>query len=191
MGVEEEKMTGKDEILFRELKKGDHSAFDALFEKYYQGLCVYALKITASEAASKDIVQDFFACLWEKRKSVEIGSMIKPYFVRSIHNRCLDFISHQNIKSLHRDYVIGHFTDEDMLEYPLLDFELKGKIDKAVDSLPPDIKETFILNRFDGLTYNEIAIRQGISPKTVEYRIGKALTSLRDSLSDYLFTLLI
>jgi len=186
-----EKTRGKDEFWFGEFKKGDLSGFDALFEKYYQGLCVYAVKIIGSEASAKDIVQDFFARFWETRRTIEITSGVKSYFVRSIHNRCLDYISHQNIKSIHRDYIKFHFTDDDLLEYPLLDFELKDKIAQAVEALPQGVKETFKLNRFDGMNYSEIASMQEISVKTVEFRIGKALSLLRESLSDYLFVLLL
>ncbi len=177
--------------LFNEFLNGKTSAFDYFFEKYYQGLCVYAVKIINSEQASKDIVQEFFARLWENRKNVKIGSNVKSYFIRSIHNRCLDYLSHQNIKAAHQEYQINMMSDNDLVEYPLLDYELKQKIDEAIQKLPESIRETFILSRLEGLSYQEIADKQNISGKAVEYRIGKALNALRKSLCDYLYILLL
>lgn len=64
--------------------------------------------------------------------------------------------------------------------------ELRSKIEEAINNLPPEIVETFRLSRFEELSYREIADRQGISIKTVEARISKALRILRVELKDYL-----
>lgn len=177
--------------LFEKLKEGQKKAFDYFFERYYQGLCVYSIKIIGSESAAKDIVQDFFVRLWEKRKDIEIGTQVKSYFIRSVHNRCMDYISHQNVKASHIDYQLHSASDDDLMVYPLLDYELKQIIDSAIESLPVKIRETFILNRFEALSYQQIADQENISVKTVEYRIGKALTHLRKSLSDYQYLLIL
>lgn len=177
--------------LFAKLRDDQKKAFDYFFERYYQGLCVYSVKIIGSESASKDIVQDFFVRLWEKRKDIEIGTNVKSYFIRSIHNSCMDYISHQNVKASHAQYQIHSANDDDLMEYPLLDFELKQIIDRAIESLPGKVRETFILNRFEALSYQQIADQENISVKTVEYRMGKALTHLRKSLSDYQYLLIL
>ena len=77
-------------------------------------------------------------------------------------------------------------TEEDFQQYPLLDDELQHKIDQAIQNLPLVIRETFKLNRMDGLSYQEIARQENISVKTVEYRISKALGILRHELGNYL-----
>lgn len=181
----------KEQLLFGEFKKGRNDPFNFFFEKYYQGLCVYAVKIIGSEQASKDIVQDFFIRLWENREKIEIGKSVKSYFVRSVHNRCLDYISHQNIKASYKEHQLYFMSEEDIMEFPLLDFELKQKIEEAIQKLPTGIRETFILSRFEELSYLQIAAKEKISVKTVEYRISKALIALRKDLSDYLYILIL
>ncbi len=176
----------KDKVLFSNFQKGRNDLFDYFFDKYYQGLCVYAYKIVLSQNASEDIVQDFFIRLWETRKNITIETSVKSYFLRSVHNRCLDFLAHQNIKEAHRAYKLSHFSQEDIQEYPLLDFELEQRLQKAVETLPDGIRETFIMNRFDGLNYKEIADKENVSVKTIEYRISKALSLLRNDLREYL-----
>jgi RNA polymerase sigma-70 factor (ECF subfamily) len=81
-------------------------------------------------------------------------------------------------------------SEEDVQEYPLLDSELTKQIDKAIQNLPDVIRETFMLNRFDGLSYMQIAKQENVSVKAIEYRISKALTILRKDLGDYLLLLL-
>jgi RNA polymerase sigma-70 factor (ECF subfamily) len=90
----------------------------------------------------------------------------------------------------HEQFRLKMMSEEDLQEYPLLDSELARQIEKAIQNLPDGIRETFVLNRFEGLSYQQIALHENISVKTVEYRISKALTILRKDLGDYLLFLL-
>ena len=181
----------KELSLFEKFKTEQSGVFDYFFERYYQGLCVYAEKIVGSEQVSKDIVQDFFLRFWENRKNIEIQVSIKSYFIRSVHNRCLDYLSHQQVRSMHMKNQLSVLSEDDLLEYPLLDSELKRQIEKEISRLPKGIRETFLLSRFEELSYQQIANQENISVKTVEYRISKALISLRKGLSDYLYLFLL
>ena len=177
--------------LFNDFQHGSQEIFDYFFEKYYPGLCVYAYRILKSNTEAEDLVQDFFVRLLENRKNVRIESSIKSYFIRSIHNRCLDYIAHQKVVSIHESYRLRIMTEEDFQDYPLLNNELRQQIDRAISNLPDGIRETFILNRFEGLSYQEIASRENLSVKTIEYRISKALAQLRKDLGEYLPLLLL
>ena len=67
-----------------------------------------------------------------------------------------------------------------------MDFELKERLKNAIDSLPDVIRESFVMNRIEGLTYKQIAEKEGVTVKAIEYRISKSLTILRELLKDYL-----
>jgi len=175
-----------DNSRWNDFQKGNDRLFDYFFDKYYQGLCVYAYKILNSQDKAEDVVQEFFVKIWDKRDNLTIASSVKAYFIRSVHNICLDHIARQDSRDTYKSYQLAHSSTKDLVDYPLLDFELEQLLNKTIDSLPDKIKETFILSRIDGLTYPQIAEQQGISVKTVEYRIGKALMILRTELSDYL-----
>ena len=177
--------------LFKKLKEGNDQAFQYFFERYYQGLCVFAVKIVGAEQVSKDIVQDFFVRFWETRERIEIGVSVKSYFIRAVHNRCMDYISFREVRLSHAEKQLAFYKDDDLIEFPLLDFELKQRIEEEIKSLPDEIRETFLLSRYNGLNYKQIAEKENISVKTVEYRISKALTSLRKGLSDYLYLLIL
>ena len=176
--------------LFLDFQGGNHAVFDYFFDKYYQGLCVYAYRMLKSNSEAEDLVQDFFVRILETRKTIFIDSSVKSYFIRSIHNRCLDNLAHQKVKINHEQFRLKMMSEDDLQEYPLLDSELTKQIEMAIQSLPDVIRETFMLNRFEGLSYQQIAKQENVSVKTVEYRISKALTILRKDLGDYLLFLL-
>lgn len=180
----------KEKQLFYEFQQGNSVLFDYFFDKYYQGLCVYAFRLLKSEAEAEDLVQDFFVRILENQKHIFIDSSVKSYFLRSVHNRCLDMLDHRKVKINHEQFRLKMMNEEDMHEYPLLDSELTLLIEQAIQHLPDGIRETFMINRFEGLSYQQIAKQENISVKTVEYRISKALNILRKDLGDYLLLLL-
>lgn len=182
--------TLKEKQLFLDFQGGDHAIFDYFFDKYYKGLCVYAYRMLKSNTEAEDLVQEFFVRILENRRNIFIDTSVKSYFIRSIHNRCLDNLAHQLVKINHEQIRLKMLSVEDLQEYPLLDSELTQQIERAIQKLPDGIRETFMLNRFEGLSYLQIAKQDNISIKTVEYRISKALTILRKDLGDYLLFLL-
>lgn len=181
----------KEKQLFQDFQGGNLVAFDYFFDRYYQGLCVYAYRLLKSTSEAEDLVEDFFVRILENRKNIRIEKSVKSYFIRSVHNRCLDFIAHQQVKFNIEEYLKNRISEEDLQEYPLIGGELEQKLNLAIQNLPDGIRETFLLNRFDGLKYQQIAERENISAKAVEYRISKALAILRKELGDYLALLIL
>jgi RNA polymerase sigma-70 factor (ECF subfamily) len=182
--------TNNEKQLFLDFQGGNHTVFDYFFDKYYQGLCVYAYRMLKSNTEAEDLVQDFFVRILENRATISIETSVKSYFIRSVHNRCLDNLAHQKVKINHEQFRLKMMSEEDLQEYPLLDSELARQIEQAIQNLPDVIRETFMLNRFEGLSYQQIAKQENVSVKAIEYRISKALTILRKDLGDYLLFLL-
>ncbi len=182
--------TIKEKKLFIDFQGGNRAGFDYFFDKYYQGLCVYAFRILKSNSEAEDLVQDFFVRVLENRENISIETSVKSYFIRSVHNRCLDNLAHQKVKINHVQFQLKMMSEEYLQEYPLLDSELAHQIELAIQNLPEVIRETFMLSRTDGLSYQQIADQENVSVKTIEYRISKALTILRKDLGDYLLLIL-
>jgi RNA polymerase sigma-70 factor (ECF subfamily) len=178
-------IVSKEKQLFLDFQSGKLAVFDYFFDKYYQGLCVYACHLLKSQAESEDIVEDFFVRILENRKNIKIEKSVKSYFIRSVHNRCLDHITQQMVRTRRHEELRSRLSEEEVEDYPLLDSELELKINLAIQHLPDGIRETFLLNRHEGLKYQQIADRENISVKTVEYRMSKALRLLRRELGDY------
>lgn len=174
-----------DDILFQSIRNGDKKAFDVLFINYYPILCTYAKQYVDFEEG-QEIVQDIMVWFWENREMQIIESSPKSYLFKAVKNRCLTLISRNEVKqrivnSLHES--VQHLYEDP--DFYVVE-ELTAKIEEALKNLPDTYREAFELNRFQNLTYNEIAQRLNISPKTVDYRIQQALKLLRRELKDYL-----
>jgi RNA polymerase sigma-70 factor, ECF subfamily len=180
-------VTASDLFLFDRLKKGDESVFDFIFKYYYPGLVVYADRFVLDRMSAEDIVQDVFVRFWEKSKTLDTSTNLKGYFFLSVKNGCLDYLKHQKVSDKYRLQVLsqGDIPNASDADY-FIESELKSKIELAISKLPDRCREIFILNRIDNMTSKEIALKLGISHRTVETQIGKALRLLRTELKDYL-----
>lgn len=178
-----------DESLFQYLTKGDEKAFDVLFLKYYPSLCAYARQFVEYDDG-QEIVQDVMVWLWENREMHTFEISPKSYLFKAVKNRCLTLISRNEIKQR----IVNTLYDDQQLRYEDPDFyiveELSRKIEEALQRLPNSYREAFEMNRFQHLTYGEIASQLNVSSKTVDYRIQQALKLLRVDLRDYLPILL-
>lgn len=173
-------------VLIEGLKEGNERIFDYIFHLYYSSLVLYALKFVENRDVSEDIVQDLFVKVWTNRASIHIDQSLKSYFFVSVKNRCFDWLRHHHIKMKTEQELLLQNQDTSDENSFLLESELQQQIQNAIDKLPPVCREVFIMNRFDGLKPAEIAIKKGISVRTVETHIGKALRLLRSELEEYL-----
>lgn len=161
--------------------------YEELFRTYYTSLCYFAQKYVADLDSCKEIVHTVFVTIWEKREEFDFEKSAKSYLFTSVYNRCLNHIRNQkkfvggaedNAEILFKDKSEHH----DHLEAA----ELEEKIWDTINLLPEKCREVFVLNRFEGKKYAEIAEQLGISVKTVEAQMSKALKTLREHLQEYI-----
>lgn len=172
--------------ILEELKAGQEKAFTFLFKKYYKDLVLFSSNFLHDKLRCEDIVQNVFFKLWNDRETLEIQSSLKSYLLRSVQNACLDDIRHNQIVREHQQftYYYGNEGSLDTENYILFS-DLQNAIDDAIMKLPEQFREAFQMNRNEGLKYREIAQKLNVSERTVEVRIGKALSILREYLSDF------
>ncbi|MEM6347345.1 MAG: RNA polymerase sigma-70 factor [Bacteroidota bacterium] len=169
---------------------GDSNAFESLFHQWYGRLCRYAMRYLTDPDEARDLVQGVFVKLWENRSKLVADNPLGAFLYTAVRNACLNQLKHQKVR---QDYQTHHQSlrpewsgsPEEVLEA----FELEERIREAIAALPDRCREAFTLSREEGLSYQEIAQRMGISPKTVEVQISKALKLLRQKLGP-LFLLL-
>ena len=177
-------ITSNEETLNR-LKAGDESVFDAVYKQYYKGLCAFASQYVA-ETETEEIVQEVMMWLWENRAMLVPQMSLKSLLFTIVKNKCLNNITHNQIKQRVYEKLYAKF--ENQFEDP--DFYIEGELialaTKAIRELPEEYRKAFEMNRFGHLTYNEIAERTGVSPKTIAYRISQSLKILRTELKEYM-----
>lgn len=148
-------------------------------------MVLYAARFMDTREDAEEITQEVFVKFWEKCDTLSPDSSIKSYLYRSVHNSCLNAIKHEKVKDSYRQYMVQFMesSSESVIE-PEDPDELRARIVGEIDNLPPRCSEIFKLSRFEGLKYQEIAEHLGISVKTVEVQMGKALKVLREKLGD-------
>ncbi len=179
-----------DKQIFEEIKQGDELAFNRLFDQHYTSLCFFADKYLEDIDQSRSVVQGFFVDLWVKREKIKISQSVKSYLYSSVKNRSIDHLRKEK-KNTHTT----ELTD-DIAQSPFKDLveeaELNDRINQSINELPEKCREIFMLCRFEGLKYAQIAEQLDISIKTVEMQMGIALKKLRQKLSDIqLFSLMV
>ncbi|MGI4864763.1 MAG: RNA polymerase sigma-70 factor [Janthinobacterium lividum] len=162
----------------RRLKEGDERAFDALFRHYSSLVYRFAFSYLKSRPAAEEIVQECFIKIWEKRTQLRDDVPLKGYLFTTAHHAVLNELRRdQHHLRLHGQVAAaaGPASVANEAEYQ----EMEALYQAALDRLPPKQREVFVLSRQLGLSYPEIAERQGVSVKTVEAHIMQALKTMR------------
>ena len=164
----------------RRLKLSDERAFDALFRHYSALVYRFAYSYLKSRPMSEEIVQECFIKIWEKRAQVRDDQPLKGYLFTIAHHAVLNELRRdQHTQRLQGQVAAARpasVTNE--AEYA----EMETLYQAALEQLPPKQREVFVLSRQQGLTYPEIAELQGLSVKTVEAHIARALKTMRSYL---------
>jgi RNA polymerase sigma-70 factor (ECF subfamily) len=181
------------------LAQKDETAFEQLFKKHFKRLHAYAFTILRDEIEAEEAVQQVFFKLWERNvrkdsagENLSLTGSASAYLYRAVHNESLNYIKHQKVRSNHQLHVAYRMKNE--VDHPakkIMAGELENKIHSALNELPEQCRTIFQMSRFDELKYREIADKLGISVKTVENQMGKALKLLRQKLVDFLVFILL
>lgn len=165
--------------------------FDELFRTYYPTAVLFAQKLVKEPNAAKDIAQQVFTKIYEKRKEIKIETSFKAYLFRAIRNTAFTYLKKEQTHLRHSEAAFSlkdtATIDNDPLEYE----ELVNKLQELIGKLPPRCQQIFKMNRLEGKKNKEIAIELGLSIRTVEAQISYALKFLRKNLPSELLTLAI
>ncbi|XLS28576.1 RNA polymerase sigma factor [Flavobacteriaceae bacterium M23B6Z8] len=165
--------------LLEGLRKGDLYSYEILYKKYYESLCFFLSRVANDNNLAEDLVQEVFLSVWNKREALFIRTSLEKYLYKCVYNQYLLHLRAQKkqmslLETLKSEATYEYY-ESDTSEQESKIYELR----KAIDNLPPKCKQAFVLSRFEDRKYKEIASLMGISPKTVEIHISKALGLLR------------
>ena len=184
-------MTIIDKDIILKLNQGDTGAFRLLYTTYYVYLCAVSVKYIYDYEVAKEIVNDVFLNIWNKRETLEYP--IKTYLVRSVQNRSLN-----HLRNKQPDEVSLSELDEYMLSFreeqislglqPLTyleNSEFEGLVEEAIQSLPDKCRTIFTEYLYNHKSYEEIALLYNISASTVRGQVKIALSKLKNILKDF------
>lgn len=176
--------TSKDDPeLILAIKNGDHKAFKTFFEKYHTYLYHFLLKKGISEQQAKELVQQAFVMIWEKRASIDATKSLKAFLFRIAYTRMLNvfrdtakFDANADIESKESES-----SSEELIETE----ELGKAIESSIASMPEKRQAVFRLCFIQEFTYKEAAEFLQVSVKTIENHMGLALKDLRKKLEKF------
>jgi RNA polymerase sigma-70 factor (ECF subfamily) len=165
------------------------TTFDDIFNLYYPRCVLFATKLLGSRWDAEEAVQELFIGLWSKGKLQNLDGSVKNYLFRSVFNICIDIQRKQKVK---QEKEVDRENEESIIDFidPVLEEELERLINDAIQLLPEKRRKIFTMSRTDGMSYREIADQLSLSEKTVETQMSRSLKQLRETLSEYLPSLL-
>lgn len=179
--------------IISKLRKGDKETFEYLFQDNYKNLVLYAKKFVMDTEIARDLVQDIFIYLWEKRQKLTINKSLSSYLFRAVRNACINHLKRESTKDNYVKNFLSNLNDgfyktsanEDAYEL-VVHKDLSGKIGDIIETLPEQCRNIFKMSRYRGMKNKEIAEIYSISPRTVETQIYRALKVLKENLKSYL-----
>jgi RNA polymerase sigma factor (sigma-70 family) len=172
----------RDSQLWQALQNGDPDALSVLFYEHYDTLFRYGQKLTNDVLLTKEIIQDVFFKLWERRQNLSAVHSIKVYLLGAFRNAWIDKTRHLlTVKNYHA------LEPQNKTENSPEDFWVKEeqntintqKLKKAIAQLPNRVGEAINLRFFEEMDYADIAAVMGLKERTVYNFVHEGLTSLR------------
>lgn len=166
------------------LRAGDESALRRIFDLHYALLISDIYRIVPDEDTCQDLAQEVFVELWRKRSELDIHTSLRAYLRRAAVNRALNYLKsnrrfvREEPEQLTRTADMSERDIRDKMEQETLE----GALHAAIETLPEKCRVVFSLSRFEQMSHREIAEQLGISIKTIENQITKAMKILREAL---------
>ena len=176
--------SSEDIELLNQVRSGDKWAFERLFNAHWHVLFTFAAKLLKSDDDAKDVVQMVFISLWGRREKLEIRGSLQNYLLQAVRfqsfKRFKEIMeSPENLERVQEQFmpVLNDIWDK------LNESDVFNEIEAQLEALPSKTREMFLLSRRHHLSVAEIALRMGLSEKTVRNQLHIALKTLRHNIA--------
>lgn len=172
------------EVTFIEqLRAGHPGAYDQLYHSYWKLLYKKAYSRVLDEAAAKDIIQEVFISIWQRRRELTINTSLEQFLVGAVRLQVLNYFRSEQVKQRALDRAMQHMQavyDDGSLAVSRAAMEIA--LDEALQDIPENMKQSFLL-RCDNLSIREIAKRLGLAEQTVSNHIGEVVKRMKRKLA--------
>ncbi|TDQ11492.1 RNA polymerase sigma factor [Pedobacter metabolipauper] len=173
-----------DAVLLNQLRNGDKVAFRRLYDQHYRKIYQFAKSFLKNKEQSEDILQETFLTLWAKRESLNIDLPIEPLLFTICRRLVIDAFRKATSSEKYRSNLLMTMNDADTnSEDRIIYADLLRVTEGAISHLPVQQQKVFRLNRFEGLSYDEIGEHLNISKNTVKNHLVVALKTLKSELN--------
>lgn len=178
--------------LFTLIGEGDYMAYTEIYNRYSALLYVHAYQRLRNREEAKDVIQELFITIWERRLDIKVKSSPAAYLYTAVRNQVIKVISRKQV----REHYLSSLYDSIQLGYANTDHAVREKdlievIEKEVNALPEKMRLVFNLSRKSHLSHREIAEKLNLSEATIKKQVNNALKVLRVKLQALLFLILL
>ncbi|MBR1890038.1 MAG: RNA polymerase sigma-70 factor [Alloprevotella sp.] len=180
------------DYLIKPIANGDIASFETLYRYRYADLCGWAWQIVGSKEKAEEVVDDVFTQVWKNRSTLSTILHIDSYLYAAVRNSCLNELKSKSRRQENNTLSVDADIDVEILAEAFHDEndgyeqyafqEVQTRLAEAIDSFPEKMRNVFVQSRREGLTMDEIAVRNDISANTVRYHLKEALSRLRQVL---------
>lgn len=174
------------------IRAGDERAFEVVFRKYVDGLLVFAEGYVRSAAVAEEIVADVFLSIWANRSTFAVTDSVAAYLYTAVRNRAIRSLDRERrARRWEADAVRGErapavSTAPAAADTHVYATDITAATTRALEAMPERPRTVFLLCRQHGLSYADIGAALGISARTVEGHMARAVATLREHLADFL-----
>ncbi|WP_442591272.1 RNA polymerase sigma factor [Pedobacter sp. AW31-3R] len=166
------------------LRGGDHQAYAIIYDRYKFLLYAHAYKKLQDREEARDVVQEVFVSLWNKRDRINVESNLAGYLYTALRHTILNLFARKEVRTRYTDSMAAHYScDYSPTDHGIRSQQLTALIDREIAALPAKMQEVFVLSRKAHLNRKEISMQLGISETTVDRQIANALKLLRARLT--------
>lgn len=183
--------TSNDELLIRRaFLSSPEEGCELLFRRYHRALCNHALRFVYSREVAEDIVSDVFCKFWKNASFESVTTSYRLYLFRSVRNEAYTHLRAEFRQGDSQEWLPTQEAGSGLRPDHITQYEeTYHRVQQLVELLPPQCRKVFLLSRFEGKRYKEIAEEMGLSVKTVDTHLVKALKLVRNGLRDYVILL--
>ena len=160
------------------IREGNRKAFEKLFKEYAPKIYHFSLSYVHNNTDSEELVQDVFLKIWEKRQLLEKGGNLNAFIYKVAINTIYDFIRRKNVEHAFKDFVEARSETSTNNTWHEVIFN------EMIERFPEQRKKIFKMNKLEGLTNDEIAKKMGLSKRTVENQLYRAVVFLKEHLKN-------
>ena len=173
--------------LIERIRAGDEAAFETLFRTYYEALNDFICRKVDCPEVAEGLVQNVFCNLWHRRQAWQPRHSIKAYLYGAARNEAFKYLRHRDVERAWQQHNRHQAPSPDPTPIEWCHGqEVHQAVQQYVEALPERRRLVFVLVRYHGLSHVEVASALGISTKTVEVQMWKALKFLRARLAVHL-----
>ena len=176
----------EEQLLLRQLKRGDMDSYEILFHRYYPTYFHFAKGMLKDEKTAEDITQNVFMKVWMNREALDETKSIKNYiYVLSKREILNHFRAKYHTQVILTEKIHDFDVPEEIQTSDLELVELKETVQEVIKQMPPRRRHIYFLSRFKSLSNKEIAQQLGLSIRTVEKHIQLAVRTFREQLGEF------